>query len=221
MIRFCIFFFLFFGQRMGVRFLINSAIVLVLIGFVSHFLLGEVFSGCNWSRFSHRSNPDRDGAALVSYTFRRVLAEGLPQILWVGFLFEKLYLRKYFEALWMAMYLVLWFPGLLLVRWLKRSSGDAACSSRSNGVSGHFFYFAWALATLLLQKDRLTLLAPNPRRIMAAFVFFFVVFGVQGYFTLIYGYHSFRQCLLGALCGVIWAAGSWESVEWIKRSLGK
>jgi hypothetical protein len=141
-----------------------------------------------------------------------LLAEVLPQIFFVASLANHLLSKRFGDALLMFLYYVLWFPGIMILEYAKHSSGDFACSSRANGLSGHFFYFAWALSTLILLRDRLRLLA-KPYYLERFFAFLVVVFLVQGYFTLFYGYHSLRQALLGALFGTLWAVFSFEVVQ--------
>ena len=202
---------------MSVRFLVQIAACLAIVGIASQFSLGELFSRCRWSNFTHATNPDVHGSAMVSYFYRRLLAEVVPQFLWVFSILEKLMAKKFWEAILLSLYFGLWFPGIMIVHYLKRSSSDIECSAKGgNGISGHFFYFAWALATLLLQHERLSL---SRFRIAFGLSYFLVIFSLQGYFTLLYGYHSFRQCLLGAVCGLLWAAASWELVRIIQQKM--
>jgi hypothetical protein len=170
------------------------------------------FGQCSTStwRYNRSSNPDVLGSSLVPYTVRILVVERAVQVYWV---LVVLVTRQW----WLLAYFTLWYPALLFVEWLKMQTFDRACGSLSNpaagnGLSGHFFYFAWAFSTLHLIPQ-----LPTPRTATA--ILMASLFGWQGFLTWHYGYHSLRQCCLGATLGFMWAALSWEIVYRIRASV--
>ena len=151
---------------------------------------------------------DVQKTSLVSYQTRRLLVERVPQLFWVLVLILKAARttwQKPRSLLAATLYFALWFPGILLVEALKVRSSDMHCSTRlaGNGISGHFFYFAWALASMILLQREI----PTP--VVPSFAILASLFAVQGYYTWAFGYHSLQQIFLGAGFGLLFASICW------------
>ena len=166
----------------------------------------ETFNECRWHPYERLQNPDTNGTALVPLQYRRTASELVPQLFWTLCLLWSVWSGHLTMALLQLLYFAAWLPGLSLVEYLKAVTGDMACHhAHANGISGHFYYFGWGVSSLFLLEHSLP-----PALVAPGYVLFSAVYTFQGYFTLMYGYHSLRQCALGAVAGIAWAAVSFE-----------
>lgn len=163
----------------------------------------------DWWTWSRKDNPDTRGTSLLGRKGRIIIVETAVQLLWLLVLVRTRDWR-------LLPYFVLWFPGLWAVEWAKVNQvWDVHCSvtrETGNGVSGHFFYFAWALSSAIKLWD---VLPWNPQWVFGTMC---IVFAWQGSLTWLYGYHSLRQCMFGASLGIIWALVTWTLCE---KGLGR
>jgi hypothetical protein len=186
----------------------------VLVGLIAAASLGmtfwarETFNECKWHSYERLSNPDINRTALFPLQYRRILAEFVPQLFWASCLVWSVWSRRLTTALLQLLYFASWLPGLTVVEYLKVATSDMACHyAHANGVSGHYYYFGWGMSSLFLLEHSLP-----PWLVLPGYVLFASVFAFQGWFTVYYGYHSLRQCALGAVAGIAWAALSFELI---------
>lgn len=202
-------------------------LVVLLVTVVGAWLSPEGVGSCETSPWARHENPDAQQSALVAYRHRRLLAERLPQLYWLVTLVKLLLDSRDAGGGWTfprpvfwhhLAYFTLWFPGILAVEYLKDVSADFHCVPQGrhsgNAISGHTFYFAWTLATLVLMKPQL----PTP--IKPAFALFSVVFLVQSFFTWSYGYHSLQQMGYGSVLGLFYAAACWLMLSTLLGKVG-
>lgn len=154
-----------------------------------------LWSECGPPQWRRSDNPDARGTSWVPYAWRVAAVETAVQVYWAAVL-------VWTRSAWLALHFGLWFPALAVVEWVKRRTADRACHTLGNGVSGHFFYFAWALTTARVVPRTLGLSRNALTGVLGA------AFAVQGALTWWFGYHSLRQCALGAVAGFAWAAVS-------------
>jgi hypothetical protein len=191
-------------------------LTLVIVALLAGYISPSLFGSCGNSPYNRFSNPDAQETAWISYSQRRTLVEVLPQFYWL-LVFAVSAKRDGLGAnlLLLAMYFALWYPGKMLVHLAKASTTDYQCTVRlsGNGISGHFFYFAWALASIVQLRSRL----PTPFKPTIAVAA--TLFTIQGIYTWVYGYHSPQQMCLGAGLGLIFANASYFVVVRVANML--
>lgn len=184
------------------RQLLVGALILLSIAALGTFIAPSTFASCGVSPYDRKSNPDVTGTAWIPHKLRVILVERAVQLYWTVFLAWSLYRKQHGSS--RILYFALWFPGIAFIEWATRLTPDMACSSRAvgNGISGHYFYFAWSLSSLVLFQKSL----PTP--FWPTFLVMGMLYAMQGSLTWIYGYHSLRQCVIGAAFGIFFAVGS-------------
>ena len=171
------------------------AALLVLLVASSWRPLGECGEDGPQLTWLRDSNPDWRGEAPVPHWLRRMLSERLVQLCWL-LLLARMWSGASPQLPSAVAQMLLWFPGILFIEWAKLLFDPLCASASGNGISGHYFYYSWALRSLqLLQGPRSPL-----------FLLYVPVFCLEGFFTFYYGYHSLRQCILGAALGSLYAS---------------
>lgn len=175
------------------------ALGLFVVFIIAHHLFQESFTGCNdiSMRYDRKSNPDVLGTAFFPLWIRNLLAVHLVQMYWLFLLYFTYKLNK-MTFVSLLVYFALWYPGYIIVETAK-SYFDPSCHVKGNGISGHFFYFAWALSTVFNFRNIL------PTSFLPTFLVMGCLMFIQGFMTIHYGYHSYRQCFLGAMVGLLFS----------------
>ncbi|KAL6073134.1 hypothetical protein QOT17_005103 [Balamuthia mandrillaris] len=130
-----------------------SACALYILFYICLHLDKEGIGTCNRSPYVRESNPDATKEAWLSATLRHYL------FFWaIRFVFLLLniflFIHSRFRAGLTASAIIIfvgYFGGVWLVEDLKHRTGDTECKKamgEPNGISGHAFYSAWAVAML-------------------------------------------------------------------------
>lgn len=117
------------------------------------------------------------------------------------------------HAAYTLAYTALWFHSTyILLAALKAPLDDFNCSGRHplypNGISGHYCYFVFVSLTvpLLIQARLRSNPSQSRKPVVAVAIAFLIIYAVSAtatlYRTLIHGYHSPRQILLGTALGM-------------------
>eukprot|EP00164_Ancoracysta_twista_P012605 GFYU01019838.1.p1 GENE.GFYU01019838.1~~GFYU01019838.1.p1 ORF type:complete len:231 (-),score=60.30 GFYU01019838.1:78-770(-) len=171
---------------------------------------------CAYNPYQRSSNPDSDNTAPLSRGVRDFLAFHMVRFFLIGILGINVltwshdsYVRVRMFAVQASAYVV-YFPSIFMVEYAKTLLSDQECSRKPNGISGHSFYFVWAILTahyfagvVRAGREKGSVMAACAS-VMSMLVLLCV--GQQAVVTYVYGYHSLQQMFFGSILGVVHSA---------------
>jgi len=184
------------------------AIIMALVYMLLVVTIGDFVSTCQFSPYQRIQNPDNIGQASITKEIRHFLAfeaiYGIYIILFGSIMYSITEPHYRIPTLFIFLIIIAtYFIGLEIVNFLKEFLEDRECNpSKSNAVSGHFYYFSWTFFVieyllLVLEHHRKK---PSP---IIVNILVFILIAVEGFFTFYYGYHSIRQIVFGAIMGTL------------------